>query len=179
MKAAGFIRYLSVTDPKSLLDVDPPKPAPQGRDILLTVKAVAINPVDVKVRSPKEKVKPQPRVIGYDAAGVVDSVGPDATLIKAGDEAYSAGDLTRPGAIGKSVAARFRRCLVVSPEDAGTGLTPQNAAKLASDFNPSGLLPAVSKEYAALLCLIELRSTRSGARSSTIAAIIMSRSAIS
>jgi len=97
MKAVGFTRYLPVTDPESFLDLDLPKPVPQGRDILVAIKAVAINPVDVKVRSPKDKVEPQPRVIGYDAAGIVEAVGPDATLFKVGDEVYYAGDITRPG----------------------------------------------------------------------------------
>lgn len=97
MKAVGFTRYLPVTDPESFLDLNLPKPAPQGRDILVAVKAVAINPVDTKVRSPKDKVEPAPRVIGYDAAGVVEAVGPEASLFKVGDEVYYAGDITRPG----------------------------------------------------------------------------------
>ena len=63
----------------------------------MAVKAVAINPVDVKVRAPKDKVEPQPRIIGYAAAGIVDAVGPDATLFKVGDEVYYAGDITRSG----------------------------------------------------------------------------------
>lgn len=97
MKAVGFTHYLPVTDPQFFLDLDLPKPAPRGRDILVSVKAVAINPVDVKVRAPKDKVEPQPRIIGYDAAGVVEAVGPDVTLFKVGDEVYYAGDLTRSG----------------------------------------------------------------------------------
>ena len=97
MRAVGFTRYLPVTDPEAFLDLDLPKPVPQGRDVLVAVKAVAINPVDVKVRSPKDKVEPQPRVIGYDASGVVEAVSPGATLFKVGDEVYYAGDITRPG----------------------------------------------------------------------------------
>lgn len=97
MKVVGFTHYLPVTDPQAFLDLDLEKPTPRGRDILVAVKAVAINPVDTKVRSTKDKVEQQPRVIGYDAAGVVDAVGPDATLFKVGDEVYYAGDITRPG----------------------------------------------------------------------------------
>ena len=70
---------------------------PEGRDILVAVKAISINPVDVKVRAPKDKVEAAPRVIGYDAAGVVEAVGPAATLFKPGDAVYYAGDLTRSG----------------------------------------------------------------------------------
>ncbi|MGL4241524.1 MAG: alcohol dehydrogenase catalytic domain-containing protein, partial [Beijerinckiaceae bacterium] len=96
MKAVALTRYLPVSDPQAFLDVELPKPRPEGRDILVAVKAVAINPVDVKVRAPKDKVEPEPRVIGYDAAGVVEAVGPDATLFKPGDAVYYAGDITRP-----------------------------------------------------------------------------------
>lgn len=97
MKAVGFTRYLPIDDPQSLIDLDLPKPAPQGRDILVAVRAVAVNPVDTKVRSPKDKVEDAPRVIGYDASGVVEAVGPDVTLFRPGDEVYYAGDITRPG----------------------------------------------------------------------------------
>src|SRR6185295_10260240 len=76
MKAVGFTHYLPITDPASFLDVELSKPIAKGRDILVAVKAVAVNPVDVKVRAPKDKVESQPRIIGYDAAGIVESVGP-------------------------------------------------------------------------------------------------------
>ncbi|MBV7486575.1 zinc-binding alcohol dehydrogenase family protein [Bordetella sp. BOR01] len=97
MKAVALTRYLPVSDPQAFLDVDLPKPVPQGRDILVAVKAVAVNPVDVKVRAPKDKVETPPRVIGYDASGVVEAVGPQASLFKVGDEVYYAGDITRAG----------------------------------------------------------------------------------
>lgn len=97
MKAVALTRYLPITDPESFLDVDLPKPQPQGRDILVAVKAIAVNPVDTKVRSPKDKVEASPRVIGYDASGIVEAVGPGVTLFQPGDEVYYAGDITRPG----------------------------------------------------------------------------------
>jgi NADPH:quinone reductase len=97
MKAVALTRYLPITDPESFLDVDLPKPQPQGRDILVAVKAIAVNPVDTKVRSPKDKVEASPRVIGYDASGIVEAVGPEVTLFQPGDEVYYAGDITRPG----------------------------------------------------------------------------------
>ena len=97
MKAVGFTHYLPITDPASFLDVELSKPIAKGRDILVAVKAVAVNPVDVKVRAPKDKVESQPRIIGYDAAGIVESVGPEVALFKKGDEVYYAGDITRPG----------------------------------------------------------------------------------
>ena len=97
MKAVAFTRYLPVNDPESFLDVDLPVPVPTGRDVLVAVHAVAVNPVDTKVRAPKDKVESAPRVIGWDASGVVQAVGPDVTLFKVGDPVYYAGDLTRSG----------------------------------------------------------------------------------
>lgn len=97
MKAVGFTHYLPIEDTNAFLDLDIETPTPQGRDILVAVKAVAVNPVDTKVRSPKDKVEETPRIIGYDAAGVVQAVGPGASLFKPGDEVYYAGDITRSG----------------------------------------------------------------------------------
>jgi len=97
MKAVALTRYLPVEDPNVFLDVDLPKPAPTGRDILVAVKAVAVNPVDTKVRAPKDQVEDTPRVLGWDASGVVEAVGPDVTLFKLGDAVWYAGDITRSG----------------------------------------------------------------------------------
>jgi zinc-binding alcohol dehydrogenase family protein len=97
MKAVALTRYLPITDPQSLIDVELPKPEPSGRDLLARVEAVSVNPVDTKVRAPKPKLEPEPRVLGWDAAGVVESIGAGVTKFKAGDEVYYAGDITRPG----------------------------------------------------------------------------------
>ncbi len=64
----------------------------------MKVEAIAVNPVDTKVRAPKDKVEETPRVLGWDAASVVEVVGPDVTLFKVGDPVYYAGDITCPGA---------------------------------------------------------------------------------
>jgi len=97
MKSVALTRYLPIDDPQALFDVELPRPVAEGRDLLVEVRAVAVNPVDTKVRAPKDKVEESPRVIGYDAAGIVAEVGPDVTLFRPGDEVYYAGDITRPG----------------------------------------------------------------------------------
>ena len=98
MKAVALRRYLPIDDPAALLDVELPRPDPAGRDVLVEVRAVAVNPVDTKVRrSGGDTVEDPPRVLGYDAAGVVAEVGTDVTLFKPGDEVWYAGDITRPG----------------------------------------------------------------------------------
>jgi zinc-binding alcohol dehydrogenase family protein len=97
MKAIALTRYLPITDPQSLVDVELPKPSPLAKDILVRVEAVSVNPVDTKVRAPKDKVEKEPKVLGWDAAGVVVEIGSAATRFKVGDEVYYAGDVTRQG----------------------------------------------------------------------------------
>ncbi|UNK57970.1 zinc-binding alcohol dehydrogenase family protein [Pseudoxanthomonas daejeonensis] len=97
MKAVALTRYLAVDDPDSLQDVTLPRPLPAPRDLLVRVEAVSVNPVDAKLRAPKPQVEAQPRVLGFDAAGVVEAVGDEVTLFQPGDEVYYAGDVTRPG----------------------------------------------------------------------------------
>jgi NADPH:quinone reductase len=97
MKAVALTRYLSIDDPESLLDVELDVPTPDAHDLLVRVEAVSVNPVDTKVRAPKPQVEAQPRVLGYDAAGVVEAVGSDVVGFQPGDAVYYAGDITRPG----------------------------------------------------------------------------------
>ena len=97
MKSVALTHYLPVSDSNAFIDADLQKPTPAGQDILVAVKAVAVNPVDTKVRAPKDKVENPPRILGWDASGIVESVGPEVTLFKPGDEVYYAGDITRSG----------------------------------------------------------------------------------
>lgn len=97
MKAVGLFRYLPIDNPESLLDVELPVPRATGRDLLVKVQAVAVNPVDTKVRRPKDKVEASPKVLGWDAAGEVVEAGLNCSLFKIGDKVYHAGEIGRPG----------------------------------------------------------------------------------
>lgn len=97
MKAVALTRYLPIDDPQSLVEVELPRPEAAGRDLLVRVQAVSVNPVDTKVRAPKPQVDDAPKVLGYDAAGVVEAVGDQVTRFAPGDAVYYAGDITRPG----------------------------------------------------------------------------------
>jgi NADPH2:quinone reductase len=97
MKAVGLYQYLPIEKPDSLVDLDLPKPEPTGRDLLVRVEAVSVNPVDTKVRASGNPARTTPLVLGWDAAGVVDSVGPAVERFKPGDAVFYAGDITRPG----------------------------------------------------------------------------------
>lgn len=97
MRAIALTRYLPAEDPEAFVEVELPTPQPRGHDLLVRVRAVSVNPVDVKVRSPRPEVEPAPRVLGWDAAGVVEAVGEAVTLFRPGDEVYYAGSIDRPG----------------------------------------------------------------------------------
>ncbi len=97
MKAVGYKKSLAIEDAESLLDFEAAKPEPQGRDICVAVKAVSVNPVDGKVRKRAAPPQGETKILGYDAAGVVDAVGSEVTLFKPGDEVFYAGSILRQG----------------------------------------------------------------------------------
>ncbi|QYR20546.1 zinc-binding alcohol dehydrogenase family protein [Paenibacillus sp. sptzw28] len=97
MKAVGLTRYLPIGHPESLVDINVDKPAAAGRDILVKVQAISVNPIDTKVRAPKDQTEQVPRILGWDVCGIVEQAGEDCTLFKSGDEVYYAGTINRPG----------------------------------------------------------------------------------
>ncbi|AIO37406.1 zinc-binding alcohol dehydrogenase family protein [Burkholderia sp. AU19243] len=107
MKAVVYARHgLPADHPESLFDADVPKPEAGPRDLLVKVDAIAVNPVDTKVRmgSPTE----QPRILGWDAAGTVEAVGADVSMFAPGDKVFFAGSIARAGAYAQYVAVDER-----------------------------------------------------------------------
>ena len=97
MKAVGYIESLPPSEPRSLFDFDAPTPTPGPRDLLVSVRAVSVNPIDTKVRMRAQGTPEQPKILGFDCAGVVQAVGVEVTLFKPGDEVFYAGSILRPG----------------------------------------------------------------------------------
>ncbi len=97
MKAVGYRKSLPIDAPDALFDFEAEKPEPRGRDIRVAVKAISANPVDYKVRKRAEPKEGDVKILGFDASGVVDAVGPDVTLFKPGDEVWYAGSIQRQG----------------------------------------------------------------------------------
>lgn len=97
MRAVGYRTPLPIAEPNSLVDIDLSRPTPGGRDLLVEIRAVSVNPVDTKVRRNTLPEGENWKVLGWDAAGIVVETGPDATLFKPGDEVFYAGALTRLG----------------------------------------------------------------------------------
>ena len=94
MQAIGFQQPGSID---VLINIEQPTPTPEGRDLLIEVKAVSVNPVDVKVRQNAKIESDYWKVLGWDAAGIVTAIGPDVTLFQPGDEVFYAGAIDRPG----------------------------------------------------------------------------------
>ena len=97
MKAVGFKMPLPIDDPSSLLDINLSQPKATGRDLVVQVRAVSVNPVDVKVRASTGADGGEYKILGYDAAGVVTQAGSETVLFKPGNEVYYAGSIARPG----------------------------------------------------------------------------------
>ena len=97
MKAIGYKENLDIENENSLQDIELETPKAQGRDILVEVKAISVNPVDYKVRSGMKAEGDKWKVIGWDATGIVKEVGEDVSLFKVGDKVWYAGDFTRQG----------------------------------------------------------------------------------
>lgn len=97
MRATGYEFPQGIDAATALVDFDLARPEPTGRDILVEVKAVSVNPVDTKIRASVKPETGQWKVLGWDAAGIVTAVGPKATLFKPGDQVFYAGAINRSG----------------------------------------------------------------------------------
>jgi NADPH2:quinone reductase len=97
MRAIGYQKSLPATDEAALVDIELPRPEPAGRDLLVEIRAVSVNPVDTKVRLRAAPADGGWKVLGFDAAGVVVAAGPAASLFRPGDAVYYAGTTSRPG----------------------------------------------------------------------------------
>ncbi len=97
MRAVGYQLSRPIEQADSLADIDLPMPQPDGRDILVEVKAVSVNPVDTKVRKRAVPEAGGWKVLGWDAAGIVHATGPDVQDFVVGDAVYYAGAIGRPG----------------------------------------------------------------------------------
>lgn len=99
MKAIGFKTSLPITEEESFIAFETPKPIPGKRDLLVKISAVSVNPVDFKIRenSAKDIVLETPKIIGWDAVGIVEAVGENVRLFEVGDPVFYAGDITKQG----------------------------------------------------------------------------------
>lgn len=129
MKAIQFQPGIDLTNPKSALLTELPTPTPTGHDILVKIEAIALNPVDTKVRP---DANGEPKTLGYDAAGTITAIGENVTNLAVGDQTYHAGDITRPGSnaeyqlVDSRIAAK-RPTTLTAAESAALPLTSLTA----------------------------------------------------
>ena len=97
MRAIAYQIPQPIEAETSLVAIDLPMPEAAGRDLLVEVRAVSVNPVDTKVRAGRAPAPGDYQVLGWDAAGIVRAVGPEARLFRPGDAVFYAGAIDRPG----------------------------------------------------------------------------------
>ncbi|WP_293266970.1 zinc-binding alcohol dehydrogenase family protein [Neptunomonas sp.] len=97
MKAFGYLNSLDITQPDSLVEFEQPIPSPLGRDLLVKIEAISVNPVDAKIRMRVQPENGDHKILGWDAVGEVIEVGNETSIYNKGDKVWYAGDLTRPG----------------------------------------------------------------------------------
>ncbi|QNX08459.1 zinc-binding alcohol dehydrogenase family protein [Acinetobacter seifertii] len=96
MKAVAYQKAGPITSPEALVDIELDTPVTEGHDLLVRVQAISVNPVDTKIR---KNVSDESgwKVLGWDAVGVVESIGDKVTQFKVGDIVWYAGALNRQG----------------------------------------------------------------------------------
>jgi len=97
MKAVAYRTPGPIERDDSLQDITLETPKAEGRDLLVRINAVSVNPVDTKLRKAKPPEGSEWRVLGFDAAGIVEAVGPEVQNFKPGDAVFYAGSIARPG----------------------------------------------------------------------------------
>ena len=154
MKAIGYRKSLPIEAAEALIDFEATKPEPDGRDIRVAVKAVSANPVDYKVRKRAAPLEGETKILGFDAAGIVDAVGPDVTLFKPGDEVFYAGSILRQGTnaefhlVDERIVGRKPKTLSLA-QSAALPLTAITAWELL--FDRFGVIPGKSFDPRTLL----------------------------
>jgi len=97
MKAVAYKQSLDIDHPAALLDIELATPTPTGRDLLVATEAIAVNPVDFKIRQMVAPNKGENKVLGWDAIGLVVAKAENSTEFEIGDRVFYAGDLNRQG----------------------------------------------------------------------------------
>lgn len=97
MKAVGFKKHLMLEEEESLFNFEQAIPEATGHDLLIKIEAIAVNPIDVSVRLNGTETYETPKVLGWDACGIVVAAGSEVSLFEEDDLVFYAGAFDRPG----------------------------------------------------------------------------------
>ncbi|USP40102.1 zinc-binding alcohol dehydrogenase family protein [Acinetobacter sp. XS-4] len=97
MKAVAYQKAGPITSPEALVDIELDTPVAEGHDLLVRVQAISVNPVDTKIRNSVSPENNQWKTLGWDAVGIVESIGDQVSQFKVGDTVWYAGALNRQG----------------------------------------------------------------------------------
>jgi zinc-binding alcohol dehydrogenase family protein len=156
MKAIAYLPGSALSDPRSFFETEKSAPILAAHDLLVSVRAVSVNPVDTKVRDGRVFLGDAIDLLGWDVAGVVVAIGPEVTLFRVGDEVFYAGSLYRSGgnaelhAVDERLAGRKPARLTFA-EAAALPLTSLTAWELL--FERLGVRPGKSFDAGALLII--------------------------
>ena len=147
MKAIGYKQSLPIIEEESFIAFDTEISKPEGRDLLIKIQANSVNPVDYKIRqnAAKDQILDSPKIIGWDAVGIVEAVGEEVSLFNVGDAVFYAGDLTRSGSnaeyqlVDERIVGRKPRNLSIAEAAAIplTGLTAYETIFDRFKYNPA------------------------------------------
>lgn len=99
MTALGFYKPGLKTEAPDFEEVEIERPKASGKNLLVEVRAISVNPTDLRTRDGKSEDDQSLTIVGRDAAGVVLEVGEDCSLFEVGDEVFYAGTSNVPGSL--------------------------------------------------------------------------------
>ncbi|HLG78653.1 MAG TPA: NADP-dependent oxidoreductase, partial [Ktedonobacteraceae bacterium] len=119
MNTMKAVRIHQLGGPEVLQYEDAPRPGPSAGEVLVRVHAASVNPADWKTRSgfqPTRQPLAFPHILGWDIAGVVESVGSSVTVFRPGDDVYGLIRFPQPGSAYAQYATAPVEHLAAKPE---------------------------------------------------------------
>ena len=85
MKAVAYKKPFAISEANVFSEIEIEQPVATGHDLLIEVKAISINPVDIKMRQRTPPDNDTWKILGHDAVGIVQAIGEKVQNFKVGD----------------------------------------------------------------------------------------------
>lgn len=145
MKALQINEYGGVS---TLQTVAIEKPSFGTNQVLIKIRASAVNPVDAKIRAGYlAQIMPKtfPLILGWEASGIIEAIGSDVENLKIGDEVYTMPNMGQGGTYAEYVAVNANE----------VALKPKTISHLQAAAVPMGASTAYT-------CIIKVAAIHSG-----------------